>query len=199
MRRLRPAALVFAALAILFAGSAQAATPLTYSDEPGDALDGRASMDIVRVTHDLRQVNKSGPPSLVFEMELAAPPEAELASYYVMTEIEGCGRFYASFRPGSVVFGTALGIAPADFYHSCADADGAILDGSFRVDGNILRWGLALDGLPKDQRAGITLSSLQAFTQIAEPATGIIGTGWLDGNHAPAKIDAATTDQTWSY
>lgn len=197
MKRLRNAALVFAALAVLFAGTAQAA-PLTYADDPGDALDGRASMDIVRVTHDLRQVNKTGPQSLVFEMELAAPPEAQLASYFVMTEIEGCGSFYASYRPGAVVFGAA-GIPGAGFYHSCADADGAILNGSFRLDGKVLRWALALDSLPKDQRASLTLGGLQAFSQIAEPATGIIGTGWLDGNHAPAKIDAATTDKTWSY
>lgn len=197
MNRLRHAALVFAAVAVLFAGSAQAAAALTYTDETGDALDGRASMDIVRVTHDLRQVNKTGPPSLVFEMELAAPPESQLASYYVMTEIEGCGSFYASYRPGAVVFG-ALDIAGADFYHSCADGDGAILSGNFRLEKNVLRWALATDSLPKDQRTSLTLSSLQAFSQIAEPATGIIGTGWLDGTHAPAKIDAATTDKTWS-
>ena len=198
MKRFRIASVIVAVLAVLCAGSVQAGTELKYTDETGDALDGRASMDIVSVTHDIRQVNKTGPKSLVFEMELAAPPEMQLASYYVMTEIEGCGSFYASFRPGAVVFGAA-GIAGADFYHSCADADGAILDGQFRLDGKILRWALALDSLPKSQRSGVTLGGLQAFSQIAEPATGIIGTGWLDGTHAPAKIDAATTDKTWSF
>lgn len=201
MSRIRKAGLVFAALAVVMAGSARPAGPLTYTDDAGDALDGRASMDIVRVTHDLRQVNKAGPPSLVFEMELAAPPESELVSYYVMSEIEECGSFYASFRPGSVVFGAALAIAPADFYHSCGDGpgDGAILPAVFRIDGNVLRWAVALDSLPKAQRGGLALTDLRAFTQIAEPATGIIGTGWLDGTPAPLPVDTASTDKTWSF
>lgn len=198
MRRYKLAGLLFVVLSVLVAGSARAGAPLKYIDEPGDALDGRASMDIVNVTHDLRQVNKVGPPSLVFEMELGAPPEAQLASYYVFSVIEGCGDFYASFRPGSVVFGN-LGIAPADFWLDCAGDGGDILAGQFRIEGNVLRWSIALDGLPKDVRAGQQLSQLHALTQIAEPATGIIGTGWLDGNAAPLPVDAASTDKTWSY
>lgn len=75
LRALKIAGPLFAVVSVFVAGSAQAAGPLTYTDKAGDALNGRASMDIVRVTHDLRQVNKSGPPSLVFEMELAAAPE----------------------------------------------------------------------------------------------------------------------------
>jgi len=200
MNKLKALGLIFVALSVLSAGSAQAGAALTYADKKGDALDGRASMDIVRVTHDMRQVNKTGPPSLVFEMELAAPPQSQLASYFVMTDIEGCGRFYASYRPGAVVFG-ALGIGSADFYHSCGDGpgDGAILSGAFRLEKNVLRWSVSLDSLPKAQRASLKLGGLQAFTQIAEPATGILGTGWLDGTHAPAKIDSATTDKTWSF
>ena len=198
MKRFRIAGLIVAALAVFCAGSVQAGTELKYTDDAGDALDGRASMDIVSVTHDIRQVNKTGPKSLVFEMELAAPPEMQLASYYVMTEIKDCGSFYASFRPGAVVF-SAVGIAGADFYHSCADADGAILDGQFRLDGKTLRWAVALDSLPKSQRTGTTLEGLRAFSQIAEPATGIIGTGWADGTALPLPIDEATTDKTWSF
>lgn len=200
MRSFLTGLLVVAAVGGGLGVPAQAKGPVTYTDKKGDALDGRASMDIVRVTHDLQQINKAGPKSLVFEMELAAPPESQLVSYYVMTRIEGCGRFYASYRPGAVVFGTA-GIAPANFFHACGKGpgDGAILRGTFRVDKNVLRWSVALDSLPKDQRTSLKLTELEAFTQIAEPATGIIGTGWLDGIHAPAKIDHATTDKTWSF
>ncbi len=198
MKRLRFVGLVFVVLSILAEGSAQAAAPLKYTDKPGDTLDGRASMDIVSVTHDLRQVNKTGPPSIVFELELAAPPESQLASYYVFSVIEGCGDFYASFRPGSLVFGN-LGIAPADFWIDCGADGGDILPGQFRIDGKILRWAIALDGLPKDVRAGQKVGELHALTQIAEPATGIIGTGWLDGRSAPLPVDAASTDKTWGY
>lgn len=198
MRSIRTAGLLFAALAVLLAGSARADAPLKYADDPGDALDGRASLDIVSVTYDLRQVNKVGPKSVVIEMELGAPPEGQLASYSARAEIEGCGFFDASFRPGSVVFGTA-GIPPADFFIACgASGDSEILDAQFRIDGNVLRWSIALDGLPKEARTG-KVKSLNSFTQIAEPATGIMGTGDLDVADGPLPIDAAASDKTWSF
>ena len=199
MRRVRNAGLLFAALAVLFSGSVQAAEPFSYGDDKGDALDGRASMDIVSVTHDIRQINKSGPPSLVVEMELAAPPEAQLASYEIRAEVEGCGFFQASYTPGTA-WSAAVGSAPASFFIECgtpADATGStatLMDAQFRIDGNKLRWSGALDSIPKELRSNTTFSDIYSFTQIAEPFMGINGT-----SDANLPIDEAATDKPWSY
>ena len=203
MNRIRSAALVAAALALLFAGSAQAA-PVKYSDEKGDAVDARASMDIVSVTYDVRQVNKSGPPSLVIEMELAAPPENQFVSYETRAEASGCGFFEASFTPGTV-FVAGLDSAPGSFWIGCGsppDETGStatLMDAQFRIDGNVLRWSAAMDGIPKELRSGSTFSQLHAFTQIAEPVMGIDGTGNVLGEDGPLPIDTAATDKTWTY
>ncbi|HUR50118.1 MAG TPA: hypothetical protein VMY88_11410 [Acidimicrobiales bacterium] len=199
MHRLRNAALVFAALALLFAGSAQAA-PAAYSDDAGDSLDTRPSMDIVGVSYDVRQVNKSGPPSLVVEMELAGPPEGQLASYETRAQVEGCGYFQTSYAPGTL-FVSALGSSPASFFMECGSAPDStgstatLLDAQFRIDGNKLRWAIAMDSIPKELRGGTTFSELNAFTQIAEPVSGIFGTG----SDLPLPMDEAATDKTWSY
>lgn len=195
MKRLRTAALVFVALAVLFAGSAQAAPPLKFADDAGDALDGRPSQDILSVSFDKRQMNKTGPQSLVFELELAAPPESQAATYGIRTEIEGCGYFQAQYRPGGVVY-NQLGFGTADFATECADP--ALLPAQFRITGNILRWSIALDSLPKDYRSGI-IGAIDAYTSISEPATGFLGTADLDIGPGPLPIDLAETDQTWSY
>lgn len=189
MRRLKLVALVFVVVSVLAAGSVQAA-PFSYTDDAGDALDGRASLDIVKVTHDLRQVNKAGPPSIVVEMELAAPPESVAVSYGVNMEIPGCGSFVAAYRPGAVVY-EALGIASADFYVECSDE---FLPATFRIEGNVLRWAIAIDGLQAKYRSG-KLENLNAFTEIADPAMGETGTA--EAGLLP--VDAAATDQTWSY
>lgn len=181
---------------MLFAGTlpGRAAEPFTYEDEAGDAVDGSASMDIVRVTHDLRQVNRSGPPSLVFEMELAGPPESEMAAYGINSEIEGCGFLEALYRPGTLVYGTA-GIAAADFFIECGSGDDSeILPAKFLIDGNVLTWSIALDGLPKALKSSGKLQNLNAFTEITEPFTGEYGT-----NRALLPMDAASTDKTWNY
>lgn len=191
MNRVKAAGLIFVILSVLAAGSVQAGAALTYTDEPGDAVDGRASMDVVRVTHDLRQVNKAGPPSIVFEMELAAPPESSGAAYGIQSDIEGCGSFDALYRPGAVVY-EAAGIAAADFFLECEED--SILPAQFRIDGKVLRWAIALDGLPGKYRAG-KLGGLQATAEIVDPATGEFG----PGAEGILPIDAATTDQTWSY
>lgn len=204
MKRTRFVVLLsIAALAIGLAGSAQAA-PITYADDSGDSVDARPSMDIVSVTYDVRQVNKSGPPSLVIEMELAAPPESQLVSYETRAEAAGCGHFDASFAPGTV-FTAALDSAPASFWIGCGsppDETGStstLLDAQFRIDGNVLRWSLAMDGIPKELRGGTTFSDLHAFTQIAEPVLGIDGSGYVLGAPGPLPIDTAATDKTWSY
>lgn len=199
MKRFRIAGLILAVLAVLSAGSVQAGGELKYGDEAGDALDGRASMDIVSVTHDVRQINKSGPPSLVLEMELAAPPEAQLASYEIRANVDGCGFFQASYTPGTA-WGAGVGSAPASFFIECgspADSTGStatLLDAQFRIDGNTLRWSGALDSIPKELRSNVTFTDIHSFTQIAEPFMGINGSA--DAN---LPMDDASTSKAWSY
>ena len=199
MRKIRNTVLAFSALALLLAGTAQAA-PFAYADDPGDAMDTRASMDIVAVRYDVRQVNKSGPPSLVVEMELAAPPEGQLVSYEIRSQVEGCGYFQASYQPGTI-WAAATGAGTASFFMECgspADPTGSsatLLYTQFRIDGNTLRWSAAMDSIPKELRSGVTFSELRAFTQIAEPFMGIFGSG----NDLPLPMDEASTDKTWSY
>ena len=191
MRRSRLSGLLSVVLAVAVAGSALAASPLKYTDESGDALDGRASLDIVSVTHELRQVNKAGPPSMVFELELAAPPEGTGHAYGISTQLEGCGEFAALFRPQAVVY-EAVGIPAADFSIECEED--SILPAQFRIDGNILRWAIALDGLPAKYRSG-KLTSLTAATEIVDPAAGEFG----PGEEGILPMDAAASDKTWSY
>ena len=196
MSKLRYAGLTFVALAVLCASSVQAAAPLKYADPAGDAIDGRPSMDIVSVTHDLRQINRTGPKSLVFELELAAPPEPILASYHVVTVLEGCGNLYANFRPGALLLGT-IAIPNADIWVSCG-GDAERLSTQFKITGNVLRWATALDSLPKDYRNGV-LTNLSAVTSIAEPVIGVYGTARLDGARGPLPIDQATSEDIWEY
>jgi len=193
MRRIPTAGVLFAALAVLFAGSAQAA-PATYADDAGDSFDGRASMDILRVTIDKRQVNRTGPKSLVFELELAAPPETQLATYGIRTVMEGCGAFQAQFRPGGLVW-RAGGARAAEFWTGCVTRH---LPANFKVDGNVLQWTIPLEGLPKDHRAG-ELGEIRAYTSASEPVTGFYGTGNYEDIDGPLPIDFATTDKTWRY
>ena len=195
MKRLKFVGLLFVVLSVLAAGSAQAAPALEFTDPPGDAVDGRASQDILSVSIDKRQVNKTGPQSLVFEMKLAAPPEAELATYGIRTVIPGCGYFQAQYRPGGHVW-AQLGSDTADFATECADP--SLLPAKFRIAGNVLIWSIALDGLPKEARTGV-LESIDAYSSISEPASGFIGTGDMDFGPGPLTMDLATTDKTWSY
>ena len=195
MKRLKFAGLVFVALSVLVAGSVRAEAPLKFTDDPGDAFDGRASQDILSIGIDKRQVNKTGPQSLVFEMELAAPPESQLATYGIRTVIPGCGYFQAQYRPGGIVW-AQLGSAAADFATECADP--SLLPAKFRIAGNLLTWSIALDGLPKDFRSG-SLEEIDAYTSISEPASGFIGTGDMDFGPGPLPMDLATTDKKWSY
>jgi len=183
MHRIRTAALLCVALAALFAGSVQAAGPLTYADAKGDAVGGRASMDIVSVTIDKRQVNERGPKSLVLELELAAPPETgpQLTTYEIETVMNGC-RVFAHFHRGSAYDEAAF------LYMYCR---GRFLRPEVTVDKNVVQWTISLNELPEGYRTG-ALGSIRASTSIDEPAYGYFLTG------GPV-FDLATTDKTWSY
>jgi len=183
MRRIPTAGVLFAALAVLFAGSAQAA-PFTYADAAGDSSDRRASMDIVAVRYDVRQVDKAGPRSLVIEMKLAAPPEARLALYEVLAQADGC-RFNAFYRPGAAV--AAIGF-PSAWVHTNCNSTITLLPAEFRIDGNTLQWSIAMDELPEWLRHGSTFSGLAATARICDPV----------GNGGPV-VDQASTNTSWSY
>jgi len=75
-------------------------------------------MDILSVTIDTRQVNRSGPRSLVFELELVAPPETQLGTAYgIRTVMEGCGGFQGHFHRG-------IGLSENEwFFMSCLERD----------------------------------------------------------------------------
>jgi len=194
MRRISTAGVLFAALAVLFAGSVQAA-PFTFVDAAGDSVDRRASMDIVAVKYDVRQVDDAGPLTLVVEMKLAAPPEGRLVYYTAAVQSDDCGYVLTTYVPGTAY--VALGSAPAYFRTGCGSPPN-VVDGStetflraeFRIDGNTLRWSIPLAKLPKELRGGSTFNELGAATRIVEPVNGFL-TGLL--------IDQASTDQSWSY
>ena len=187
-----------AALAAVSAAPASAAvTPLHYEDPAGDALDVRPSMDIVKVTHDVRQINRTGPPSFVVEITLAAAPETQAVSYHAEGVAGEC-QIDAAFRPGTA-FSQAAAWGPAHFLINCP-AGGGIVDGKSLIKGETITLSVAMDSIPKEARAVGVLSELVAFSQIADPAVGIMGNGYHDtGGPGVLPTDTATTDQTFKF
>lgn len=190
------------ALAALLAGGAAVApaqaAPLHLDDKRGDALDGRASFDITRVTFDVRQINRGGPPSLVYEMTLAAPPENQFASYSIEADAGSCF-IDASFRPGTV-FATALASGAADFFVGCDDHESELLPAKTLVKDNVITMSVATDSLPKEARTIRKLENLYAFTQTAEPVFGIFGNGDQDlGQPGVLPTDSVESDKTYSF
>ena len=176
----------------------RAAGPLTYDDPAGDALDTRASMDIVQVSYDVRQVNKSGPPSLVVELTLAAPPEAQLATYDIQADAGASCFVDAGYRPGSVA--AAAGLLPAaQFYVGC-DGENAFITGKSLIKDNVITMSIALDSLPKGVREAGELSGFYAFSMTSEPVLGLYGNGYTDGpGNLPTPTDSASTDKTFTF
>lgn len=187
-----------AGLLISGAMPVRAASPLSFDDPAGDALDSRKSMDIVKVTYDVRQVNKSGPPSLVVELTLAGAPESQLATYSVDADAGEDCFVYASYRPGTV-FTAATGFAAGQFFIGCGD-DQAFTAAKMLVKGNLITMSVAMDSLPKPIREKGELSGIYAYTQTSEPATGILGNGWVDYvGHMPTPTDSAKTDKKFRF
>lgn len=175
-----------------------AVTPLAYEDPAGDALDIRPSMDILKVTHDLRQINKTGPKSLVYELTLAGPPEAQLISYGVEGDAGPCF-VDAAFRPGTV-FSQVVGSGAAQFFVGCEGMESELIDAKSLIKGNVITMSIALDSLPKPARESGELKNLYSFTQNAEPVTGIFGNGDQDlGMPGVLPTDSASTDKTFKF
>lgn len=175
-----------------------AVSPLDYEDPAGDALDTRASMDILKVTHDVRQINKTGPPSLVYELTLGAPPESQLVTYGMEGDAGPCF-VDAAFRPGTV-FTQVVGTGAAQFFVGCEGMESELIDAKSLIKGNVLTMSIALDSLPKPAREAGELKNLYSFTQTAEPVTGIFGNGDQDlGMPGVLPTDSATTDKTFNF
>ena len=155
-------------------------------------------MDIVKVTYDVRQVNRTGPPSLVVELELAGPPEAQLATYDMQSAAGDSCFVHAGYRPGTVV--TQAGLIPAaQFYLGC-NGDNAFVAAKAAVKGNVLTMSLAMDSLPKGVRDVGELSAIYAMSMISEPAAGLYGNGYIDGpGNLPTPTDSASTDKTFKF
>ena len=177
---------------------AQAAvTPLSIDDPAGDQLDARASMDIVNVTYDVRQMNKTGPPSLVVIMTLSGPPEAQLASYRANANAGDSCRIDFTYQPGTV-FAQVAGSGAGNIFMGC-DGDTELVEAKTLIKDNVITMSLALDSMPKPLRAVGELKDLYSFSQNAEPLTGLIGNGDLDVINTPVPSDSAETDKTFKF
>ncbi len=198
------AAVFVGSLAVL-AGSLALPAPaagekVRFDDPAGDAIGGGA-LDILAASVEMKPMAPKATPSIVVTWELAAPPQATAATYSFEGELEGCGKFSAAFRQGTVynvVFGEALGlgISTHQFYVDCGSpptetgSTATFVDLMTRVDGNTIQMWTAVANLPKEARSGKVIG-LRAFTQISEPVTGIFGNSALG--------DEATTSKTFSY
>ena len=155
-------------------------------------------MDIVSVTLEVKPMVPRNTVSLVTTIELAAPPEAQAASYDMNATMPGCGYFNASYRPGTI--GATQGSKVNQYFMACGSPDSAgtgtstAVDARAEADGNKIVIWAAIDSFPKEVREIGQLESISAATQIAEPLFGIIGNAAL-----ALPSDSAETDKTWKF
>lgn len=171
----------------LITPAARAASPkLTLGDRIGEAVDSRPSMDIERVSFEVKKVKASDPkPSVIITVKLSAAPEKQLVSYDVYATIPECGSFQASYAPGSAL-NPALPQSPASVYvcnGGTSETDSLdLFHPKFAVGkDNTLTWTIALDSFPKLARAGGALTDIKVETQTADPVFGLEGNGSVLG------------------
>lgn len=189
--------LLVAGLLIGGAAPVRAVSPVSFEDPAGDQLDLRPSMDILKVSWDVKRTSKVGRPWMVVEMTLAAAPEERLVSYFAEGDAGSDCFVEASYRPGNV-FAEADINSDAWFIAGCnrdGDEMAQIVDARLEIKGNVITVSAPLDAITKAIRDSGQLTALSATAEIAEPMTGILGTTWLG---APGA-DNATTDQTFRY
>lgn len=184
---------------LLLAGAApvRTASAVSYEDPAGDQVDPRPSMDILRVSWDVRQASQVGRPWLVVEMTLAAPPEQRLASYFAGGNADSECFVEAAYRPGTVFTATTIN-SDAWFLAGCepdGDKPGDVVDAKLEIKGNVITMSASLDSITNLIRDSGQLTGLSATAEVAEPVTGIVG---------PAQFgvvagDQASTDQTFRY
>ena len=164
-------------------------------------------MDIVAASIEIKPMAPRNTPSLVVTWELAGPPESTGATYDFSAEVDGCGTLTAAYRAGTaynIVFGevAGMGISTHQMFVGCGsppdDATGStstLVEHTISTKGNTISMWTSLAGLPKDFPRTGEMSELRAFSQFAEPVTGIFGNGSL----GLEPNDEATTDLVWSY
>jgi len=180
---------------------ARAASPkLSVGDPAGDAIDTRASMDILNIAFEVKKVRATDPkPSVIVSMKLAAPPEKQLASYTIWATIPECGEFSVDYAPTTLIKTVPSPRSPADAF-ICTGSSGAtdslsLFSPKFAVSkDNTMTWTIALDSFPKAARAGGTLTQIHAETQIAEPVEGILGNAALG-----LPTDDVATDKEFTF
>lgn len=169
----------------------------SYSDPQGDSLVPLGSMDVLRVSYDIRAVDASGARHFVVEMELAAPPEKGFAGYHTYSTPEDCAFLKTYYRPASLML-TYLNRSFAGIYLDCGGTDfGQSIDVPVRIEGSKIIWATPMASLPPKLRRGV-LSDLSALAQPTDP-TGYYGPGDIDVARLPAPADSISTDQTWKY
>lgn len=164
-------------------------------------------MDIVAASIEIKPMAPRNTPSLVVTWELSAPPESTGAAYEFSAEVAGCGTLTAAYRAGTaynIAFGdvAGLGISTHQMFVGCGSppdettgSTSTLVDHMIAVKGNSVSMWTALPGLPKDFPRSGEMSSLRAFSQFADPVTGIIGNGSL----GLEPNDDVTTDKVWAY
>ena len=200
---------ILSVLSLLAVGTpGRAATSgVRFEDPAGDSLDTRASMDLLAASVEIKPMAPRNTPSLVVTWDLAGPPESTGAAYEFTGETESCGSFNAAYRAGTaynIVFGDTLGMGISTHQMSVGcgsppdDTTGStttFVEFMVQAKGNTLTMWTPLSGLPKDFPRSGEMTGLRAFSQLAEPGTGIIGNGSL----GLEPNDEATTDKVWTY
>jgi hypothetical protein len=217
MPRLLVTALAAAAvLATPALSGAAAPAPPQIVDPSGDAVGSQTALDIVSVkfsTTGTTSVVKKGkkkitvytPTKLVVTETLAAAPSTtQSARYRIQAEIDGCGGFdliYANAADGPV--GSLWLDCPAG---ADPTSGGTLTNVTPKISGSTLTWEFSLKSLPAEVKVGSAVSSFKAYTDLADPVLGLIGTG--DGasallnvpgdpSNAKAVVDSATGTAVW--
>jgi hypothetical protein len=219
MPRLLVPALAAAALlaAPAFAGTAPAPAAQIV-DPSGDAVGSQTAMDIVSVrfsttgTTTVKTVGKKKittytPTKLVVTETLAAAPSAtQSVRYRIQANIDGCGSF-------DLLYVNAASGPDGSLFLSCPDggsdptAGGTLITTTPKIAGNVLEWSFSLKALPAEIKVGSVVSGFTAYTDLADPVFGLVGTGdgasallnppTGDPTNAKAVFDAASGTGTW--
>lgn len=198
MRVLRPALALAAAAAVVLGGAASAAggpNTLTFTDAAGDNISPSAASDITGVTWTTLSKTKGKkyvPTALVLTLKLAAPPATDSTVYAIDATLPGCGDFLLTYTPGATL--ESFNFAECGGDGSDPTGNGTSFDGAPEVVGNSVVWTLPLKSLPGDVKPGTTFTDLNAYTDFADPAIGLVSPSLITGT---PLYDVASTDKTY--
>jgi hypothetical protein len=196
VRVVRPVLVLAAAAAVGLAGSASAAggpNKLTFTDAAGDNVSPSSASDIISVTWTTRSKNKAKkyvPTALVLTLTLAAPPASDSTVYALDATLPGCGDFLLTYTPGATL--ESFNFAECGGDGSDPTGNGTSFEGAPEVVGNSVVWTLPFKSLPGDVKPGTTFSDLNAYTDFADPAVGLISPSLIAGT---PLYDTAATDK----